>query len=278
MEQLGSMDTPNCSSTTTTFFKPEKPLSKTNVTSNTGVEKSAKTNLRIISHNCKNIKTCGPLIHKLLFNNDIILIQEHWLFQAQIHLINELHEQINYAAKGVDINDPLLPISMPRGHGGVAIIWKKDIDHLVKPIQDGSEKLQAIEIQGTSGDCLLLISVYLPAKGSKNHELEYQECIDQLYELCQKYQESHKIIIGGDMNEDLNIQSNTKRNQYLRDLILEAELAYENTSKTFVNSFGQEVSEIDYFFHNLKQGDLTRNQSYKIYQKTPLTTTQLKSP
>ena len=89
------------------FFKPDKPLSKTNVTSNTGVEKSAKTNLRIISHNCKNIKTCGPLIHKLLFNNDIILIQEHWLFQAQIHLINELHEQINYAAKGVDINDPL---------------------------------------------------------------------------------------------------------------------------------------------------------------------------
>lgn len=155
----------------------------------------------------------------------------------------------------MDINDPLLPISMPRGHGGVAIIWKKDIDHLVKPIQDGSEKIQAIEIQGTSGDCLLLISAYLPAKGSKNHELEYQECIDQLYELCQKYQESHKIIIGGDMNEDLNIQSNTKRNQYLRDLILEAQLAYENTSKTFVNSFGQEVSEIDYFFHNLKQGD-----------------------
>ena len=57
------------------------------------------------------------------------------------------------------------------------------------------------------------------------------------------------------MNEDLNIQSNTKRNQYLRDLILEAQLAYENTSKTLVNSFGQEVSEIDYFFHNLKQGD-----------------------
>jgi hypothetical protein len=47
-----------------------------------------------------------PVLHKLFIKNDIILIQEHWLFQAQIHLIGELHSQINYAAKGVDINDP----------------------------------------------------------------------------------------------------------------------------------------------------------------------------
>ena len=29
-------------------------------------------------------------------------------------------------------------------------------------------------------------------------------CIDQLYETYQKYQGTHKIIIGGDLNEDLN--------------------------------------------------------------------------
>jgi hypothetical protein len=33
------------------------------------------------------------------------------------------------------IYDPLLPISMPRGYGGVAVIWKNEIDHLVRPIQ-----------------------------------------------------------------------------------------------------------------------------------------------
>jgi hypothetical protein len=50
----------------------------------------------------------------------MILYLMIFAFQAQIHLIGELHSQINYAAKGVDINDPLLPISMPRGYGGVA--------------------------------------------------------------------------------------------------------------------------------------------------------------
>ena len=107
-----------------------------------------------ISTTLKNNKV---KIHKLFIKNDIILIQEHWLFQAQIHLIGELHSQINYAAKGVDINDPLLPISMPRGYRGVAVIWKNEIDHLVRPIQDGSEKIQAVEIQGKAGDRLLLI-------------------------------------------------------------------------------------------------------------------------
>jgi hypothetical protein len=50
----------------------------------------------------------------------------------------------------------------------------------------------------------------------------------------------------GDMNEDLNNPNSNKRNQYLLDFIRETQLAYNNSSKTFVNSMGQEASEIDY--------------------------------
>jgi hypothetical protein len=39
----------------------------------------------------------------------------------------ELNEHINYVGKGVDKYDPILPICMPRGYGGVAILWKKAI-------------------------------------------------------------------------------------------------------------------------------------------------------
>ena len=41
-------------------------------------------------------------------------------------MFSEIHGEINYAGKGVDKYDPLLPVSMPRGYGGVAIIWRKD--------------------------------------------------------------------------------------------------------------------------------------------------------
>jgi hypothetical protein len=48
------------------------------------------------------------------------------------------------------------------------------------------------------------------------------------------------------MNEDLNNPISNKRNQYLLDFIRETQLAYNNSSKTFVNSMGQEASEIDF--------------------------------
>jgi hypothetical protein len=80
---------------------------------------------------------------------------------------------------------------------------------------------------------------------------EFQECIDEMYELIQKYGNTHKILIGGDLNEDLNNASGSKRNNYLREFINEGQLKFNNMSKTFTNANGKECSEIDYFLHNL---------------------------
>jgi hypothetical protein len=80
---------------------------------------------------------------------------------------------------------------------------------------------------------------------------EFQECIDEIYELIQKYGNTHKILIGGDLNEDLNNASGSKRNNYLREFINEGQLKFNNMSKTFTNANGKECSEIDYFLHNL---------------------------
>ena len=125
-------------------------------------------------------------------------------------MISEIHGEINYVGKGVDINDPLLPVSMPRGYGGVAVIWRKEIDHIIRPLEDGSDKIQCIEIHENKNSRLQVISVYLPAKESKNHVTEFQECIDEIYELIQKYGNIHKILIEGDLNEDLNNASGSK--------------------------------------------------------------------
>jgi hypothetical protein len=55
--------------------------------------------------------------------------------------------------------------------------------------------------------------------GSNNHVTEFQECIDELYELFQKYGHTHKIVIGGDLSEDLNKAANNKRSKYLWEFI-----------------------------------------------------------
>jgi endonuclease/exonuclease/phosphatase family metal-dependent hydrolase len=46
---------------------------------------------------------------------------------------------------------------------------------------------------------------------------------------------------------------NNTRKAYLKNLINEFGLQYENVGNTFTNSKGWECSEIDYFIHNIPQ-------------------------
>ena len=151
---------------------------------------------------------------------------------------------------------------------------------MIKPIGLWSERIECVEIKERCNSNILLTSACLrvPAKGSKNHIAEYQEAIDQLYELHQKYNETHIIIIAGDINEDLNKPTSTKRNLYLQDFINECCLKYDNKATTFVNSLGQESSEIDYFLHNLSDGEFQKkNKYYTICQRIRLITIQFQT-
>ena len=53
--------------------------------------------MRIGTLNCKNIQTCGPFFNDTCMINrmDMCMIQEHWLFNCQIQLLNEIHENLN---------------------------------------------------------------------------------------------------------------------------------------------------------------------------------------
>ena len=42
-------------------------------------------------------------------------------------------------------NNPIQPTQMPRGYGGVAILWKQEIDNIIRPLPDCGERLQCIE-------------------------------------------------------------------------------------------------------------------------------------
>lgn len=180
------------------------------------------------------------------------MIQEHWLFQAQIDTLSEIENGICYAGKGVDKYDQIPPQYLPRGFGGVAVLWKSNIDKLVKPLDDGRERIQCIEVKGSRGNKLLLISAYLPSTGGRNHLEEYRDTIDQLYEIFQKYQSTHDVVIGEDLNEDLaNDCRHNKRKDYLLQFIRELDLTYENSGKTFIRPNGEECSELDYFLKKM---------------------------
>lgn len=90
--------------------------------------------LNILDFNCKNILTCGPFFKEVVKQLDICLVQEHWLFDCQLHLLNEHETLLTGIGKAVDSNDPIPPTQMPRGYGGMAIMWKKYLDPSITPL------------------------------------------------------------------------------------------------------------------------------------------------
>ncbi|CAC5398600.1 unnamed protein product [Mytilus coruscus] len=196
----------------------------------------------ILDFNCKNILTCGPLFTELKNSIDIYLLQEHWLFHCQLKLLNDILHNYNGIGKAVDSNDPITPWRMPRGYGGTAILWKKDLDSIVTPLTIGNNRIQCIEINGDPN--LIVISVYLPCKSSTNSQTEFQECIDLLNEIMTTYEQTHQIIIGGDFNEEIFGSNSSMRQKYIVTFMDEHRLCTKEVGKTFISANGKSIINI----------------------------------
>lgn len=200
--------------------------------------------LRLVTYNCKNIETAFCAFETLSSTTDIFLVQEHWYFDCQLGKLGAVCKNFNGCGKAVDTGDPILPVQMPRGYGGTAILWRKDIDHMVSVLPDGSNRIQCVEI--TCQNTVLAVSVYMPCRGLRDNVEEFADCISQLQEIYQKYSNSHIVIFGGDFNEDLNSQREPERNKKLKGLMQDCLLATKDTEKTYVNPDGVETSTLDY--------------------------------
>ncbi|CAC5361059.1 unnamed protein product [Mytilus coruscus] len=88
-------------------------------------------------HDCNFIRDMKQKI-------DVFLIQEHWLFHCELNMLSEIHTEIAGSGKSVDSDDPISASYVPRGYGGVAILWNKSIDKYIKPISDGSNRIHCV--------------------------------------------------------------------------------------------------------------------------------------
>ena len=141
-------------------------------------DKLNRQKIKIAAFNCKNVKTRTPAINELFETHDIILLQEHWLFEFQLHLLGEIGADISYIGKAVDMNNNIQPTQLPRGYGGVAILWKKQDNNIIKQIPDGNERIQCVEFIDNFNKPLFIISAYLPTRGNYEVHVDvFMDCI-----------------------------------------------------------------------------------------------------
>lgn len=209
---------------------------------------SAVRDFKVVTYNCKNMDTAHPVFEELSKSVDVVLVQEHWYFDCQLDRLNTACQKYIGCGKAVDTGDPILPVQMPRGYGGVAVLWKDNIDHLINKLPEGGNRIQCVEL--ATDEPLLLISVYMPCKGLRENVDEFQDCIAQLQEILVKYRDTHGIVLGGDFNEDLHSEKDSARLSSFRTLVEEAGLKTQLTKPTYINSDGVDTSTIDHIFYS----------------------------
>ncbi len=68
-----------------------------------------------------------------------------------------------------------------------------------------------------------------------------KKCVDQLREIYLKFSDTHQIIIGGDLNENLTSSSHNRRANYMLDFMKDCQLSTSSVGATFIHPNGKEL-------------------------------------
>ena len=208
--------------------------------------------LRILSFNSTGLGWDKRIYIKDLIDRnapDILFIQETWLLNANMSVLNSIHQ--DYIGNGVSgTPDDELLLGRPRG--GVGILWKRAISDSVKfQVIPGTDRACAIVLNDGTRETLY-INVYLPVDNQTKTRIDQGflttlDAIDVFLQQCNL----RNLILGGDFNCDF-----TRRNAhdvYLRnfirinDLICTMDLPIAEQGHSYHDPANGSYSCIDHF-------------------------------
>ncbi|KAK3085377.1 hypothetical protein FSP39_002384 [Pinctada imbricata] len=186
------------------------------------------------------------VVQDLMKYNDIITIQEHWLFKFEENEIIELADSLDSMCLTVcsDEDEPIQPHYRPRGKGGLAIIWKKELHEQIQVLPELNNRIAGIKI----GKDTVLFSVYLTSRGGRGADMEFEEQIEQLKEINTKYME-YKIVYIGDFNASLHREKGYRRDKVFKEAVQMMDFILPENypeTPTFYHCNGMDSSQIDY--------------------------------
>ncbi len=98
---------------------------------------------------------------------DICGLSEHWLYEHDLHFFNRLDS--GYKSYAIADSDLMLPSRRRVGKGGVAFMWKVDLDQYVVPIPMDDDRIICLQFEVTRGVYMYIFQIYLPCT---NHSMD----------------------------------------------------------------------------------------------------------
>ena len=165
--------------------------------------------IRVTSYNCRGWNSSVPFVKSLLHDLDLLLIQEHWLFEENLASLNISPDFASFGVSGMDSSVLL----SGRPYGGCGFLIRKSLLPFISQIRSGSNRFCALIIND-NGNRTLVINVYLPTNyGNVHSEDLFMESLAELKGLIDSLN-FHNVIIAGDFNVDL-FSSSSRRDQLM---------------------------------------------------------------
>ena len=166
------------------------------------------SNLKFASFNCRGFKSSEDYISHLFNDVDVLVIQEHWLLPTEFGLFSSISEDVQYCSVPPMEMDQLMP---GRPYGGVALLWRKNLQHAIFPIASVFDRMVAVRLKTDRGN-QLVVSVYMPVDyGDRESSENYDAEIGFLEGLLES-DVYDGVVILGDFNADLD----SKKGRFIR--------------------------------------------------------------
>ena len=87
----------------------------------------------MVSLNIEGIKGNSTYLNSLLSPENIVCIQEHWLWDFETNIMDQFSSDFDYYIRCTDtFEDKITDQYVPRGKGGICILWHKSLSRCVK--------------------------------------------------------------------------------------------------------------------------------------------------
>ena len=193
------------------------------------MEKKETKPLKITTLNVKNIESNMQYVYSLLKSTDILCLQETWLFNFQLRQLGEIHKNF-------------LPSQKPRGYGGVATLYRKNMDLRVRKCLDGGCRIVVIELVTDPPVCV--INVYMPCRNGRSSD-DFQSILLEVQEIVAKFSPTHAIFLLGDMNSSLQKRDNNLHDRELENFCMRNGLSsLQRGTPTFFHVNTKDTAEI----------------------------------
>ena len=144
--------------------------------------------LSITCWNMRGLSTALPYLHKLLENNDIVALSEHWLHSNRVNILGDISNDFGVIARASKYSDAS-EYGYKRGQGGVALMWRKSLGGVSPLTSIVHDRFCGIRLQCQGGRVLNIFSVYLPSQGSPD---DFDTILDDLADTVNGMEEGTK--------------------------------------------------------------------------------------